>query len=146
MKENHKYKKLILIISFFILASSVLSAQSKIREKRKINSIFNKIERSINNSSANGISKYFNSRVFVSLPNNKKNYFSSNQLFYLLKDYFSNRNIMYFSFEKVSVAGTNPFGYGSVTYEHLGMRKNCTIYVSLSKVGEHWRITKFVVN
>jgi len=146
MKKKHKYKKFIFIVIFFFLASSVLSAQSKIREKRKINSIFNKIERGINSSSASGISEYFNSRVFVSLPNNKKNYFSSNQLFYLLQDYFSSRHIMYFSFDKVSVDGPNPFGYGNIKYEHLGMRGNSTVYVSLSKIGANWRITKFVVN
>ncbi len=146
MKKKYKYRKFIAFLIFFIIASSLSVGQTQRREKREISNIFHKIERSINNSSANGISDYFYDRVFISLPNNKSNYFSSNQLFYLLKDYFSTHNIMYFAFDKVSISGTNPFGYGSATYEHLGIRKNSTIYVSLSKFGHNWRITKFVVN
>lgn len=146
MKKKYKYKNIIFLCLFLWAVASPITGQTNIREHRKVNNTFHKIERSISSNSANGISKYFNSRVFVNLPNNKNNYFSSNQLFYLLKNYFSTHNVMYFSFDKVSVGGRNPFGYGSVIYEHLGLRKTSTIYVSLGKVGTDWRITKFVVN
>ena len=146
MEPKSIQKYLLLILLSGLMIQPYLFGQISKRESHRLNNIFNKIERSINNGDVQGMSKYFSSRVFVSIPKNINNFFSNNHLYYLLKDYFAKHRAMYFAFDKVSISQSNPFGYGSFTYQHNGERKRSTIYIAFSKIGNAWRITKITVN
>jgi len=146
MESKSIQKYLFLILLSGLIIQPYLFGQINKRESYRLNNIFNKIERSINNGDVQEMSKYFSSRIFVRIPKNINNFFSNNHLYYLLKDYFTTHRAMYFAFDKVSINTSNPFGYGSFTYQHNGERKKSTIYISFSKIGNAWRITKITVN
>ncbi len=134
----------ILIISF-ILATSMLSIAQE-SKSREINKLFIKIEEGLSTGSVDKFSVYFNSRNYLSLANGSSGYFSSNQAYYIIKDYLSIYKPISFKFTNIVQETNSPFAAGNLKYNNNGIRGNATVFVTLQLIDNQWRISQITIN
>jgi hypothetical protein len=116
-------------------------------EKIKIQTvILNEIEEGILNNDVNSISKYFSSQPYISLMNGVNGYYSSNQTFYILEDFFKSFKVVSFRFDEKKTDESVAYGKGSYYFERKGKREAANLYITLSKAGSKWYITQISIN
>jgi hypothetical protein len=115
--------------------------------KVKIQSIIlDELESGIVNNQMQSISKYFSSQPYISLINGVNGYYSSNQAYYILKDFFNSYKVVSFRFEEKNTEGSLSYGKGEYYFEKKGKRKVAHLYITLSKAGSKWYITQISIN
>ena len=115
--------------------------------KVKIQSIIlDELESGIVNNQMQAISKYFSSQPYISLINGVNGYYSSNQAYYILKDFFNSYKVVSFRFEEKNTEGLLSYGKGEYYFEKKGKREVAHLYITLSKAGSKWYITQISIN
>jgi len=123
--------------------------QNNLNSKKTVrveNHIFNEIEEGIMNGDVNKIAKYFSAQPYLSFSNGVNGYYSSNQAYYILEDFFSVYHVVSFSFENKKVEESVSYGTGSYLYDKSGKRESAHLYVTLNKSGGSWLITQISIN
>lgn len=145
---------LYLVIIFFVSGSSYLFAQHNNLQqnlntgsKVKIQSvIFNDIESGIVSNDVKKFSQYFSSQPYISLVNGVNGYYSSNQAYYILEDFFNSFKVVSFKMEETKTEGSVSYGKGDYYFEKKGRREVAHLYITLSKSGNKWYITQISIN
>lgn len=145
--------KIFYIIFFAFSLSFTFSQSSKFTNKTRENvesnqqeSIFKEIESGIKEGNVESISKYFGQRTYFSFSNGINGYYSSNQAFYVLEDFFRIYKVTSFKFEHVKNDKFNSYATGKYNYDNKGQRSTAQVYISIKKVGLNWIITQFTIN
>ena len=143
------------VVIFFISSIGNLFAQhnnlqqnlNTDSKKVKIQSIiFNDIESGIISNDVKKFSKYFSSQPYISLVNGVNGYYSSNQAYYILEDFFNSFKVVSFKMEETKTEGTVSYGKGDYYFEKKGRREVAHLYITLSKSGNKWYITQISIN
>jgi hypothetical protein len=143
------------VIILLVCGSGYLSAQhnnlqqnlNTDSKKVKIQSvIFNDIESGIVNNDVNKFSQYFSSQPYISLVNGVNGYYSSNQAYYIMEDFFNSFKVVSFKMEETKTEGTVSYGKGDYYFEKKGRREVAHLYITLSKSGNKWYITQISIN
>jgi|APIni6443716594_1056825.scaffolds.fasta_scaffold03259_2 hypothetical protein len=143
------------VITFFVSGSSYQFAQhnnlqqnlNTESKKIKIQSvIFDDIEKGIVNNDVKKISQYFSPQPYISLVNGVNGYYSSNQAYYIMEDFFNSFKIVSFKMEETKTEGTVSYGKGDYYFEKKGRREVAHLYMTLSKSGNKWYITQISIN
>ena len=147
-----------LIISIFVLSiflGGLVSAQEK-NFLNKFDSskntvaatqlIFNRIESAIAQGDVTLLSSYLGSQTYLSLSNGIRGYYSSNQTYYVLEDFFRIYSVTSFNFDNLNVDENIPYATGIYNYEFKGKRNSVQAYVSLKKIGNRLKITQITIN
>jgi hypothetical protein len=108
--------------------------------------ILNEIESSIRDNDIKSLSKYFSSQPYISLINGVNGYYSSNQAYYILEDFFKTFKVVSFSFEEKKAEESVSYGKGAYYYEKKGKRETAHLYITLNKAGSKWYITQISIN
>jgi len=143
-----------LAIFFIVSASNFLFSQNNnLRQnlntdsKVKIQSvIFNDIESGIVSNDVKKISQYFSSQPYISLVNGVNGYYSSNQAYYIIEDFFNSFKVVSFKMEETKTEGSVSYGKGDYYFEKKGRREVAHLYITLSKSGNKWYITQISIN
>lgn len=129
------------------------SQSSKFTNKTKLSvesnqqeSIFKEIEAGIKEGDVERISRYFGSQTYFSFSNGINGYYSSNQAFYVLEDFFNIYKVTSFKFDYVKSDKFNSHATGKYNYDNKGQRSTAQVYISLKKIGTNWIITQFTIN
>ena len=123
--------------------------QKNLNSTTKVNTqaiILNNIEEGILNNDIKSISQYFTSQPYISLINGVNGYYSSNQAYYILEDFFDTYKVVQFKFEEKKTEEAVSYGKGSYFYEKKGKREKAHLYLTLSKYGSKWYITQISIN
>ena len=142
------------VIIFFVSASNYLFAQHNNLQqninngnKVKIQTIiFNDIESGIANNDVKKFSQYFSSQPYISLVNGVNGYYSSNQAYYIMEDFFNSFKVVSFKMDETKSEGTVSYGKGDYYFEKKGRRELANLYITLSKSGNKWYITQISIN
>ena len=146
---------LCIVVIFFISSIGNLFAQhnnlqqnfNTDNKKVKIQSvIFNDIESGIISNDVKKFSKYFSSQPYLSLVNGVNGYYSSNQAYYIMEDFFNSFKVVSFKMEETKTEGTVSYGKGDYYFEKKGRREVAHLYITLSKSGNKWYITQISIN
>jgi hypothetical protein len=145
---------LTVVIGFLVLGSSSLFPQHNNLQqnlstdsKLKVQSIvFNDIEKGIVSTDVKKFSQYFSPQPYISLVNGVNGYYSSNQAYYIMEDFFNSFKIVSFKMEETKTEGTVSYGKGDYYYEKKGRREVAHLYITLSKSGNKWYITQISIN
>ncbi|MCU0415426.1 MAG: DUF4783 domain-containing protein [Ignavibacteriaceae bacterium] len=146
---------LYIVIIFLFSGSSHLFAQhnnlqqnlNPDSKKVKIQSIiFNDIESGIINNDLKKFSQYFSSQPYLSLVNGVNGYYSSNQAYYILEDFFNSFKVVSFKMEETKTEGTVSYGKGDYYFEKKGRREVAHLYITLNNSGNKWYITQISIN
>jgi len=145
---------LTVVIGFLVSGSSSLFPQHNNLQqnvstdsKVKVQSIvFNDIEKGIVSNDVKKFSQYFSPQPYISLVNGVNGYYSSNQAYYIMEDFFNSFKIVSFKLEETKTEGTVSYGKGDYYYEKKGRREVAHLYITLSKSGNKWYITQISIN
>ena len=146
--------KIITYIIFIILITSVSYSQQtdpktkqEVKNRSQIDSqIYEEIESSIREGNVSGIAKYFGSQTYFSFSNGINGYYSSNQAYYVLEDFFKLYKVTSFRFDHIKNDKTSSYATGKYGYDHRGKRSSAQVYISLKKLGNNWNITQLTIN
>lgn len=108
--------------------------------------VINEIEDAIKNTDVNKLSKYINSKTYLSLMSYINGYYSTNQAFYLLEDFFRIHKVYLFKFTHFNLDLNNSYATGVLHLENKGRRSKAQVYVSLKRIGENWIISHLSIN
>jgi hypothetical protein len=108
--------------------------------------VFNEIESGIANNDVKKFSHYFSAQPYLSLINGVNGYYSSNQAYYIMEDFFNSFRVVSFKLDETKTEDAVSYGKGDYYYEKKGRREVAHFYVTLSKSGSKWYITQLSIN
>ncbi len=143
-----------IIIALLILAScSNIFSQAKNHKYKfdRIESdspkkILQKVEEGFNNGDVEKFAKYFSSQTYASMANGISGYYSPNQFFYIIQNYFNIYKPIGFRFLVLNDSSDNPYASGFYKYESKGIRGNAQVFISLKIIGNDWKISQITIN
>lgn len=146
--------KKFLIIALILVGGKFLFAQNdpvkgninSNNQKLSANEILDKIEEGILNANVSLISPYFPPEIYLNLLNGVSGYYSSNQAYYVLEDFFKEYRVIGFNYSKVNLNTLTPTATGSYYYEQNGIRSEAKIYLTIKLTGKSWQITQIAIN
>jgi len=112
------------------------------QEKR----IFSEIENDFAEGRVSKISNLFNAQTYFSLSNSVSGYYSSNQAFYILQDFFKIHQVISFRFTNIYSDPNYPYATGNYFYEHKGKRESAKVFVALKRISGNLKITQITIN
>lgn len=147
MKKILEILFLVVIINGFLFGQDNFIPKGQTKESNQIlKSIFDDIEISIRDGDASRISKYLGPQTYFSLSNGVNGYYSANQAYYILEDYFNIYKVTSFKLNQFSRDKSNPYATGLLSYDNKGKRNTAKVYISLKKIGDKWNITQLTIN
>mgnify|MGYP005847018405 FL=1 len=111
-----------------------------------ISNVFEDIESSIREGNIARLSKYLGAQTYFSLANGVNGYYSPNQAYYILEDYFNIYKVTAFKFNQITKDKLNPYATGTFAFDSRGKRNTAKVYISLKKIGDKWYITQLTIN
>ena len=150
-----KKNLLIFFTGFIFLISNITFAQQnflyksnnqKTEQNNLANTILNRIGMGISSGNVSEISGYLNTQTYLSLANGISGYYSSNQAFYVLEDFFNIYKVTSFNFQNIQANGNMPYATGIYRYYFRGKKDSANVYISLKEIGDTWKITQITIN
>jgi Domain of unknown function (DUF4783) len=108
--------------------------------------VFSDISDGIIKQEVESIARYFSSQTYLSLSNGISGYYSSNQAYYVLEDFFKIYRVTAFRFNNIQSDSNNPYATGEYQFEYRGKRDLAQVYISLKKTGKNWKISQITIN
>lgn len=108
--------------------------------------VFQEIEAAIAAGNTAALSGFLGSQTYFSLASGSSGYYSFNQAFYVLENFFNVYQVRAFRFNNLQAVDNNPYATGIYAYESKGKRDTARVYVSLKLIGNHWKITQITIN
>lgn len=146
-------KTFISILLLFLFIAGNLFGQENLRSNFQskdsnqiVNSVFDDIEISIREGNISRLSKYLGTQTYFSLSNGVNGYYSPNQAYYILEDFFNLYKVTAFKFNQISRDKASPYATGTYSFDNKGKRNTAKVYISLKKIGEKWNITQLTIN
>lgn len=153
MKKKCVYLVFTILFVFTFTAelySQEYNINSKLNSKSDFqleNLIFNEIEKGIGESNVSKIARYFSPKPYLSFSNGVTGYYSSNQAYYVLEDFFNIYKVISFKFDHKKINGSeSSYATGIYQYESKGKRDTAQVYITLNKIGDTWFITQISIN
>ncbi|QQS34868.1 MAG: DUF4783 domain-containing protein [Ignavibacteriales bacterium] len=115
-------------------------------QKSESQIVFDEIQTGISESNVAALSGYFSPQTYLSLSNGVSGYYSSNQAYYVLEEYFKVYQITSFRFNNIRNDETSPYATGVYSYDLKGKRDTARVYISLKKTGNRWKISQITFN
>ncbi len=150
----NRYSKILFLLLLFG-SFSTFSRTLQTKHYKDINNLvieepaqaaFDKIESSIAAGSVERLSDYFSSQMYLSLTNGISGYYSSNQAYYVLEDFFKIYRVVDFKFNSIKNGEDNVFATGLYNFIFNEKRESAQVYVSIKRAGKKWKITQLTIN
>jgi hypothetical protein len=146
-------KKIIILILLFILGQQIFAQKYPIKSDLKSNSqntmayqVLEEIEMGISKAKLSAISPHLSSQIYLSFLNGVSGYYSSNQAYYVLENFFNEYKVISFKFESFNFNTITPFAKGTYYYEHKGNRSEAKVYLTMKLTGKTWELTQISIN
>jgi hypothetical protein len=131
-----------------MLALLVINVPLKAQEKEltEQEKIFKRIEEGLVNNSIDKFSTYFLNKIFISLSTGTSKSYSSNQAYYVIKEFLAIYNPTSFKFDFTSIEAPNPFAWGELKFIKNGRKGKAKIIVILTGEKNQWKISQITIN
>ncbi len=136
------------LLILFLIVAAILSMKLSAQESdvKQVKDLFSKIEEGIGTGNIDKFSNHFNNKTYISLFNGTNGYYSSNQSYYVLKDFLVIYQPTGFKLNNIVADTSTPFASGILRYRSKGMTGNSVIFISVQKINNEWRITQITIN
>ncbi len=108
--------------------------------------IFNDFRNGVIHNNVSEFTKHFKGDVLIKLRNGVADYFSPNQAYFVLKDFFDSYEVVSFGYKNISAEGNFPSASGELTFKHNGMNGSALAFISLEKKNNEWVIVQITIN
>ena len=109
----------------------------------KAGALFRTAERGIISADFDALAPSFGKQVSMTIRGSESGYFSSAQAVTILRNYFSSRKTLQFSFTRVNESATHPYATGRLDFEVRGSKESVQVYVSVARQDSLWVISQF---
>ncbi|MCK9426923.1 MAG: DUF4783 domain-containing protein [Ignavibacteriaceae bacterium] len=116
----------------------------EIRNQKKELQIFSDIEKTFSSGNISLISGYFPSQIYLSLSSGINGFYSSNQAFYILQDFFQFYQPIAFKFTQRSES-ENGFATGTFSFEYKNKKGTAQVFISVEYSGAKWKISLITI-
>jgi len=136
-------------IFFFLLTFSAVDIFAgkpviETQNQKKEIQIFSDIERTFSSGNISLISEYFPSQIYLSLSNGVNGFYSSNQAFYILQDFFLLYQPITFKYTQRSESESG-FATGIFTFENKNKKGTAQVFISVEYSGAKWKISLITI-
>jgi hypothetical protein len=131
------------LIIFVIISGSILSGNNSRLEPEDV---FSAMEEGFSKGEVSKFSNYFSRKTYISLFNGVSGYYSTNQAFYVMEDFFEVYRPVSFNFYSVRTDSDSPFASGVLRYSTKNSRESAQVFVSLRLSEGKWIITQLTIN
>jgi len=139
---------MILLLSFVASAQGGAHGKNHEPKGREQGQPVEKIFRAIENGLAKGdpgcFTEFCTAQTYISLSDIYSGYFSSNQAFYILQNYFSVHQPVSFRYTSRN-QGENPYATGEYHYETRNRRGTAQVFISLRQQHNGWQISQITI-
>ncbi len=136
-----------IIILLIILCNITALAQSENElQKNNIKSVFSEFEHGIKTGAIKEFSNQLMIETYISLENGESAYYSSNQSFYILKDFLQSYKPLSFKYINTNYSIERPFAIGRLVYSKNGIRGESQVFIALKLENEAWKISQIIIN
>jgi hypothetical protein len=153
MKRYLNIFLILAVVSFLCESDFILAQETKHlnkiitrTQKTPAAAVFSDIESAIAQGNVAQLSKYFSPHTYFSLSNGVSGYYSSNQAYYLIEDFFRIFRVTSFRFQNIQVDDENPYATGVYSFEFKGKKDASQVYISLKYSSKNWKITQITIN
>jgi len=140
---------IIILVPLSILFSQTSNLTRKSETKTNTQQeelIFREIESGVKDGNVERLSKYFGQQTYFSFSNGTNGYYSSNQAFYVVEDFFKLYRVTSFKLDHIKSDNNHSYATGKYNYDNKGQRSSAKVYISIKKIGTNWIITQFTIN
>ena len=130
----------------FSQENKISKSDYSIQENNSAKIIFATIEKGIAKGNVDELSRLLSPKTYFSLSNGTRGYYSSNQAYYILSDFFKMYQVITFKYQTVQAGEGNPYATGTYVYEFKGKRVSAEVYIALKNTGKIWKITQITIN
>lgn len=145
--------KIVLILIFSFLGYNLNAQEAKFFNRldssqryERTKNIFDEIETGISSGRAASISPFLSSQTYLSFSNGINGYYSPNQTYYIIEDYFKIYKVISFKLQNIKINETVPYATGIYYFDHRGKRGTARVYISLNRSGKNWKISQLTIN
>jgi len=89
---------------------------------------------------------HFGSEIYLSFHNGITGSFSSNQSFFLLKDFFDDYTPLKFTYTKKKTDTDYPYGIGTLYYSRKGVKGILQVFISVSLESGNCKISQITID
>ncbi len=107
---------------------------------------FENIIDGFNNGTVNQISRYFSGKVYLSLRTGERGYYSSNQAYYLIENFFRIYQPVNFQVTSRMIESSSPYLAGKLYCRFKSSIEIFQIYLNLFWNGSRWEVTQISIN
>ncbi|MCX8056490.1 MAG: DUF4783 domain-containing protein [Ignavibacteria bacterium] len=107
---------------------------------------FESITAGLTDGKVNQISRFFSSQVYLSLRSGERGYYSSNQAYYLIDNFFKIYEPINFQATSKMMESSTPYLAGKLYCRFKGSIEIFNLYLSLNWNGYSWEITQLSIN
>lgn len=142
-----KIKDFLIITCLFFAQINLISSQDLKRYNyTEIDpaKIFEEIAHGLSEGEVAPISLFFGAQIYISLPTGASGYYSSNQAYYVLQNFFNVYKVVTYKTTFIGT-GNSPYSTGVLTYVINNKRGTAQVFISLEGSGNNWRITQLTI-
>jgi hypothetical protein len=143
LRNSTSVLKLFLIGIIFCYTVNLSAQESKSKEAQKV---FSSFEDGLSKGAVDKFSNYFSEKNYLSLISGVTGYYSSNQSYYVLKDFLSIYQPLSFKLVNVVSETSTPFASGVFRFNSRGIRGSANVFISLQFSDNKWHISQITVN
>ncbi len=126
--------------------NQIISQTENSLEINEIKSVLSKLEHGIKTGAVKEFSNQLMQETYISLENGESAYYSSNQSFYILKDFLQSYIPLSFKLIKTNYRTERPFAIGRLAYSKNGIRGESQVFIALKLENEAWKISQIIIN
>lgn len=108
--------------------------------------VFEHIISGIESGNVSGFANFFSKQIYISLNSGERGYYSSNQAFYVLKNYFNIYKPIDFRVSTRLINSLTPYCAGKLIYSFRGIKESVQVYIGLSWTNDNWEISQITFN
>lgn len=108
-------------------------------------SVLRDLETAFAAGDAQRIRKQLSPKTFLNFLTGENGYFSTEQSFFILKNFFALCGPVSFSLSSSNLDEENPYGIGSYQYFRRGRRETAQIFLSLTRAQDDWKLTQITI-
>lgn len=147
---SHKTIFLVLYFTFFQYSSAqetrFFNKLDSSHRQNAVKIIFDEIENGLSNGRTASISDYLSAQTYLSLANGVNGYYSSNQAYYILDDFFKLYRVVIFKLQNIRANVDSPYATGIYSFNYRGKKGTSRVFISLTKSGNNWKISQLTIN
>lgn len=139
---NMKKSLLIFCASLFFVFNVTLNLYANDNLKLSIQSV----KEGIKDNSISKFSNIFGDNCYLSLNNGTIGYFTKNQIYYIMENYFEQNKIKECELDSPNFDGNIANVAGKISYIYNGVKYTTDIYLSFKNISEKWYISQLIIN